>query len=54
VTAWIEGCRLNIASGVLGHAGEPEVGDAFGKYLAHSEPAIENLAALGAGDGSGP
>jgi hypothetical protein len=54
VTAWIEGCRLNIASGVLGHAGEPEVGDAFGKYLAHSDPAIENLAALGAADGSGP
>ena len=46
VAAWAEGCRLNIASGLLGHAGEPGVGEALGTYVANAPAAIENLAKL--------
>jgi hypothetical protein len=48
VAAWAEGCRLNLASGMLDHAAEPGVGEALGRYLTHYGPAIENLAKLGA------
>ncbi len=46
VASWAEGCRLNIASGLVGHAGEPGVGDALGTYLTNADAAIENLAQL--------
>jgi hypothetical protein len=46
VRDWIEASRLNVASGLGAHAGEPGVGPAIGSYLEHYEPAIENLAAL--------
>jgi hypothetical protein len=46
VAAWVEGCRLNLASGMLDHASEPGVGDALGKYLTSYAPAIENLEKL--------
>lgn len=46
VAAWAEGCRLNISSGLLDHAGEPGVSDAIGTFLTQFDPAIENLAAL--------
>ena len=46
VAAWVEASRLNLASGVLAHAGEPGVGDAFTAYLTHAGAAIENLARL--------
>lgn len=46
VAAWAEGCRLNIASGLVAHAGEPGVGDALGAYLTNAEAAIENLGNL--------
>jgi hypothetical protein len=46
VAAWIEGCRLNLASGLLDHASEPGVGEALGKYLTSYGPAIENLSKL--------
>jgi hypothetical protein len=41
-----EGSRLNVASGVIGHAGEPDVADAMGIYLEHAGRAIENRAAF--------
>ncbi len=43
---WIEGCRLNIAAGLIAHAGEPGVGDAIGRYLMNASAAIGNLAKL--------
>jgi hypothetical protein len=46
ITAWIEGCRLNVAGGLGAHAGEPGVGDAIGRYLMNAGAAIENLARL--------
>lgn len=46
VTAWAEGCRLNVAAGLGAHAGEPGVGDAIGRYLMNAGPAVENLARL--------
>jgi hypothetical protein len=46
VAAWVEGCRLNLASGLLDHASEPGVGDALGKYLSSYGAAIENLVKL--------
>lgn len=48
VTAWIDGCRLNLAKGLGAHAGEPGVGDAIGVYLTNAEAALENLVRLGA------
>jgi hypothetical protein len=44
VSAWMEGCRLNIAAGMLDHADEPGVLDAMGQYFEHTAGAIENLA----------
>jgi hypothetical protein len=49
IAAWMEGCRLNIISGLLDHAAEPGVGEALGTYLAQAEAAIENLARLRGG-----
>ena len=46
IAAWAEGCRLNIAAGLMDHAGDPGVGDALGKYITHTTPAFENLAKL--------
>lgn len=46
ITAWIEGCRLNIADGLGRHAGEPGVADAIGVYLMNAAAAIDNLAKL--------
>jgi hypothetical protein len=46
VAAWAEGCRLNIASGLVAHASEPGVGEALGTYLTNAEAAIESLAKL--------
>jgi hypothetical protein len=40
---WIESSRLNIASGLMNHAGEPGVAEAMGSYLEHGGRAIENL-----------
>jgi hypothetical protein len=48
ITAWIEGCRLNVAGGLGRHAGEPGVGDAIGRYLTNAEAAVENLTRLDA------
>jgi hypothetical protein len=48
VAAWLEGCRLNIAAGMLDHAAEPGVGEALGTYLTNAEAAVENLARLDA------
>lgn len=46
VTAWIEGCRLNLASGLGAHASEPGVGDAIGVYLMNAQAAVDNLTRL--------
>ncbi|MEX0664912.1 MAG: hypothetical protein WD598_09105 [Acidimicrobiia bacterium] len=46
VRDWIERSRLNVASGLLDHAGEPGVAQAIGSYLENSDRAIENLGAL--------
>jgi hypothetical protein len=46
VAAWVEACRLNLASGMLEVAAEPAVGEALGKYLTSYAPAMENLAKL--------
>ena len=43
---WIERSRLNVASGLADHAGEPGVGQAIGSYLEHGDRAIENLGSL--------
>ena len=43
---WIESSRLNVASGLLHHAGEPGVAEAMGSYLEHSARAIGNLGAF--------
>jgi hypothetical protein len=43
---WIEGSRLNIASGLGKHFGEPGVAEAVGSYLEHTDRAIENLGAF--------
>jgi hypothetical protein len=43
---WIENSRLNVAGGVVNHAGEPGVSDAIGTYLGYRDRAIENLAAF--------
>ncbi len=43
---WIERSRLNIASGLVDHAGEPGVAEAMGSYLEHGSQAIENLGAF--------
>lgn len=52
VAAWVEGCRLNLASGLFDHASDPGVGDALGKYLTHYGAAIDNLAKLQAEAGT--
>jgi len=46
VSEWIDRSRLNIAAGLLTHAGEPGVGEAIGAYLEHRDRAIENLGQL--------
>jgi len=46
IAAWLESSRLNLAAGLLGHVGEPGVGDAIGTYLNNTGPAIDNLARL--------
>jgi hypothetical protein len=46
VQAWIERSRLNLAAGLLHHAGEPGVSQAIGSYLEHADPAIANLGVL--------
>jgi putative NAD(P)-binding protein len=46
VREWIECSRLNIASGLLDHAGEPGVSQAIESYLENGDRAIENLGAL--------
>ena len=46
VREWMERARLNIAAGVLDHAGEPGVAEAIGSYLEHANQAIANLGAL--------
>ena len=43
---WIDNSRLNVASHLADHAGEPGVGDAIGSYLENSDRAIANLGAL--------
>ena len=48
VAAWVEDCRLNLASGLLEAAALPAVGEALGKYLTSYAPAMENLARLNA------
>lgn len=46
VRDWIENSRLNVASHLADHAGEPGVAQAIGSYLDNSDRAIENLGAL--------
>jgi hypothetical protein len=46
VRDWIESSRLNVASGLRDHAGEPGVAQAIGSYLENSDRAIENLGAF--------
>ncbi len=46
VQEWIENSRLNVASHLGAHAGEPGVAQAIGVYLDNSDRAIENLGAL--------
>jgi hypothetical protein len=46
VRDWIENSRLNVASHLGDHAGEPGVAEAIGSYLENSDRAIENLGAL--------
>jgi cation diffusion facilitator CzcD-associated flavoprotein CzcO len=46
VRDWIDSSRLNIAAGLLDHAGDPAVGDAIGSYIEHTDVAIDNLARL--------
>jgi hypothetical protein len=46
VSEWIDRARLNIAAGLITHAGEPGVGEAIGAYLEHRDRAIENLGEL--------
>ena len=46
VRDWIDSSRLNVASGLLDHAGEPGVAQAIGSYLENSDQATENLGAF--------
>jgi NAD(P)-binding Rossmann-like domain len=46
VQEWVEKSRLNVAAGLLDHAGEPGVAQAIGSYLENADRAIENLGAL--------
>jgi hypothetical protein len=46
VSHWIEQSRLNIASQLLDHAGEPGVAQAIGSYLENTDRAIDNLGAF--------
>jgi hypothetical protein len=46
VQDWNEKSRLNVAAGLLDHAGEPGVAQAIGSYLENADRAIENLGAL--------
>ena len=46
VAAWMDGSRLNVAAGLMDHAGEPGVGEAIGSYLENTDRAIENLGSL--------
>jgi hypothetical protein len=46
VQEWMERSRLNIAAGLLNHAGEPGVAQAIGSYLEHADDAIANLGNL--------
>jgi hypothetical protein len=46
VREWIENSRLNVASHLGDHAGEPGVAQAIGVYLDNSDRAIENLGTL--------
>jgi hypothetical protein len=46
LSTWIENSRLNVAAGIVPHAGEPGVAEAIGSYLENTDRAIENLAAL--------
>ena len=43
---WIDNSRLNVASHLADHAGEPGVAQAIGSYLDNSDRAIENLGAF--------
>jgi len=43
---WIDNSRLNVASHVVDHAGEPGVAQAIGSYLENTDRAIDNLGAL--------
>ena len=43
---WIDDSRLNVASHLLDHAGEPGVGDAIASYLGNADRAIDNLGRL--------
>jgi hypothetical protein len=46
VQDWMERSRLNIAAGLVNHAGEPGVAQAIGSYLGHADEAVANLGAL--------
>jgi hypothetical protein len=46
VSDWIDRARLNVAAGLISHAGEPGVGAAIGTYLEHRDRAIANLGQL--------
>ncbi len=46
IAEWLEGARLNLASGLRGHFHEPRMQTAITRLLTHREPALENLRRL--------
>lgn len=43
VAEWLEGSRLNLASGLRKHLSEPRMQAAIGRFLEHREPALANF-----------
>ena len=45
IAAWLERSRLNPSRGLIGRAGEPDVGAAMGRFVTHVRAAATNLRA---------
>jgi hypothetical protein len=46
LVAWMERSRLDVARGINAHLAEPQTQAAVARYVANSEPALDNLDSL--------
>lgn len=54
IAEWLEGARLNLASGLRSHIHEPRMQTAITRLLTHREPALDNLRRLAGAAGTTP